>query len=62
MWECFHCLTRAVIWDSDYTFEELGYAGDGIVHVLHCENCGATIEYDIPSVQDAEDAKRELVD
>lgn len=32
MYECFHCLTRAVIWDSDFSFEDFGYEGDGIVH------------------------------
>lgn len=27
MYECFHCGHRAVIWQSDYMFEELGYEG-----------------------------------
>ena len=33
MYECFHCGERSVIWQSDFTFEDFGYEGDGIVHV-----------------------------
>ena len=47
MFECFHCLSRSVIWDSDFTFEDLGYKGKGLVHFCHCTNCGAEIEYRI---------------
>ena len=42
MYECFHCLQKSVIWDSDY-----GYDGEGVVHICHCANCGADIEYRI---------------
>ena len=28
MYECFHCLSRSVIWDSDFTFEDMGYDGE----------------------------------
>ena len=45
MYECFHCGARAVAWDCDYSMEELGYDGNGIVQMLHCTNCGAEIEY-----------------
>ena len=45
MYECFHCGARAVIWDNDFDFEDYGYEGTGIVHVCHCTNCGAEIEY-----------------
>lgn len=45
MYECFHCGQRAVIWDCDYDFSDFGYEGTGIVQVLHCECCGAEIEY-----------------
>lgn len=45
MYECFHCLSRSVIWDCDYTFEDFGYEGEGLVHICHCANCGAEIEY-----------------
>lgn len=52
MYECFHCTARAVVWDCDFSFEDLGYEGDGIVHMCHCEKCGAVIEYDIPFGED----------
>lgn len=47
MYECFHCGARAVIWDSDFDSEDLGYEEGGIVHTLHCANCGADIEYHV---------------
>lgn len=55
MYECFHCGHRAVIWDCDYDFEDMGLYGAGIVHVLHCEACGAEIEYRIPMDEEDED-------
>lgn len=45
MFECFHCGEQTVIWDSDYSYEEWGLEGEGIVQVLHCTNCGAEITY-----------------
>lgn len=45
---CFHCMEPAVCWDSDFDFEDFGYEGEGIVHVCHCANCGAEIEYRVP--------------
>ena len=45
MYEWFHCLARAVIWDCDYDAADLGYDLPGIVQVCHCENCGAEITY-----------------
>ena len=48
VYQCFHCLHQSVIWDSDFTFEDFGYDGDGLVHICHCANCGAEIEYRIP--------------
>ena len=56
VFECFHCGKKAVIWDSDYEFSDLGYEGTGIVHLLHCANCGAEIEYAIP-IKEKEDCK-----
>lgn len=47
MYECFHCLQKAVLWGSDFTFEDFGFEGEGIIHVCHCTNCGAYIEYHI---------------
>ena len=45
MHECFHCGAIAVIWDADFSFEDYGMLGDGIVHACHCTNCNAQIEY-----------------
>lgn len=47
MYECFHCGHRSVIWDNDFSFEDFCYEGEGIVHICHCSNCGAEIEYRI---------------
>ena len=55
MFECFHCMTRNVIWDNDFSFEDMGYDGEGIVHIRHCENCGAYIEYQISLDEETED-------
>lgn len=52
MYQCFHCGEYAVIWQSDFTFEDCGYEGEGIVHFCVCSNCGAEIEYRIPVNQD----------
>ena len=54
MYECFHCGEKAVVWDNDFSFEDYGLDGDGIVHACHCSNCGARIEYYIGD-QDEED-------
>lgn len=48
MYEYFHCLTKSVCWDNDFSFEDMGYEGEGIVHMCHCCNCGAEIEYRVP--------------
>ena len=48
MYECFHCLSRSVIWDADFDFADYGLEGKGIVHNCHCTNCGAEIQYYIP--------------
>lgn len=48
MYQCFHCGRYGVVWDSDFTFEDYGYEGEGFVHCCHCTHCGATIEYKIP--------------
>lgn len=45
MYQCFHRLQYTVIWDNDFSFEDFGYEGEGIVQVCHCANCGAEIEY-----------------
>ena len=55
MYECFHCGERAVIWDADFSFEDDGLEGEGIIHVCHCTNCGAEIEYYIRIFPDEND-------
>ena len=54
MYQCFHCGNKSVVWDSDFDFEDFCYEGEGIVHVCHCSNCGADIEYDIPMLAEEE--------
>lgn len=44
MYECFHCLQKAVVWDADFDFSDFGIEGAGVVHVCHCTNCGARIQ------------------
>ena len=55
MYECFHCGHRSVIWQADFDFEDFGLDGEGIVHVCHCSNCGADIEYYVPVGDPEED-------
>ena len=38
---CFNCGKRAVGWQHDYSFADYGIEGDGVVHVLQCNHCGA---------------------
>ena len=45
VYECFHCGSIGVVWDNDFSYEDYGYYGDGIVQECHCENCGAEITY-----------------
>lgn len=45
MYECFHCGHRSVIWQSDFSFEDYGLDGEGVINVCYCTNCGAYIEY-----------------
>lgn len=47
MYKCFHCGKETVVWDADFDFEDFDYDGEGVVHLLHCTNCGARIEYTI---------------
>ena len=45
MYECFHCCMKSVIWDGDFSYEDYGEEGSGIIHECHCTNCGARITY-----------------
>ena len=53
--QCFHCLEFAVSWDSDFSFEDMMIEGEGIVHMCHCNNCGALIEYYVPFKEDKDE-------
>lgn len=55
MYECFHCLSKSVVWNADFDFEDYGLEGEGIVHCLTCANCGAEIEYYIRTDEDIEE-------
>lgn len=57
MYQCFHCGAMAVSWDSDFTFEEMGYDGEGVVNCCHCNNCGAEIEYRVAIETEDENAE-----
>jgi hypothetical protein len=50
-----------VIWDADFSFEDFGYEGQGIVQICHCANCGAEIEYRI-FIGDDPDEEGDLTD
>ena len=53
MYECFHCGHKTVVWQADFSFEEMMYEGEGIVHICQCSNCGAEIEYRVPTKTEA---------
>lgn len=55
MYECFNCCTRSVIWDADFSFEDYGLEGEGIIHECHCTHCGARITYQVPLDEDGEE-------
>ena len=60
MYECFHCLSRSVIWDADFDFSDFGIDEPGLVHVCHCTNCGAEIEYYIRCGEPEDDNQIEV--
>lgn len=41
---CFHC-GGEVIWSGDFSFDDYGMGGDGVIHELYCKDCGAEITY-----------------
>ena len=43
----------------DFSFEDQGYDGDGIIQECHCENCGARIMYFISFDNDDEQAEKQ---
>ena len=44
MFRCFHCGSKAVLWDQDFSFSDCCYDGDGIVSFFHCTECDADYE------------------
>ena len=54
MYEWVHCGEKAVIWDNDFSFEDFGMDGQGIVHCCHCTNCGADVYYYVKVDNDEE--------
>lgn len=57
MYQCFHCLKNGVCWECDYDFEDFGYEGEGVIHICHCANCGAEIEYKIKCESEEKDSE-----
>lgn len=55
MYECFHCGHQTVTWDADFSFEDYGIEGEGIIHCCHCNNYGARIEYYIALCDDEQE-------
>lgn len=56
MFECFHCMQRAAIWDADFNADEYGYDDpDGVIHELHCCNCGARITVYVAGIDEEGD-------
>ena len=53
-YECFHCGAHSVYWNADFSFEDYGEEGEGIIHECTCANCGAFITYRI-SCEDPEE-------
>ena len=49
MIECPVCKTdKHMSWDSNFTYEDLGYIGEGVVTFYECLKCGTQIEICIP--------------
>ena len=61
VYQCFHCGSQSVVWQSDFSFEDYGLDGEGIINVCHCTNCGAHIEYYINLEEDDENEREETI-
>ena len=46
--KCPYCLSDRLGLSSNFTYEECGYDGDGIVEFYECDFCGTTVEVCIP--------------
>ena len=45
--KCWHCNSE-VIWGCDFSFEDFGMDGEGIVTTMQCSNCPASYEIYLP--------------
>ena len=52
--KCFLCDGK-IMWEGDFTFEELCVEGEGVVHMCKCSECGAEYEVYV-AIQEGEDA------
>ena len=57
MYQCFHCGEYTLVWDNDFDFDDFGYEGEGIIHTLHCTNCGAEVDYFVSFPEEEENDK-----
>lgn len=42
---CWVCKEAEMIWGGDFSFEDYGIEGEGVVTNLSCPNCGASAEF-----------------
>ena len=44
---CWCCRSGELVWNNDFSYEDYGLEGEGIVSVLSCSNeeCGAVAEF-----------------
>ena len=40
---CPNCRGMRLAWKNDFTYEEYGMAGEGMVHVYECIDCNASV-------------------
>lgn len=56
MCECCYC-GKEIVWDNNFSFEDCGIEGDGIVKMYHCNYCGAQIECKVPLGEEDDDQR-----
>ncbi|MDC4245640.1 hypothetical protein [Clostridium perfringens] len=44
--DCWYCGCE-LVWQSDFSYDEVYDEGKGIVTYLKCVNCGANVEYSL---------------
>lgn len=44
---CWHCGTQ-LIWGADFSYEDYGLEGEGIISTFSCPKCPATAEVFLP--------------